>query len=72
MKYTVVSRDEFYAAKASYHKRLEVDVCYIVEPPLVTYNDFDRGPWPHSIVFAESRDRDSNVEYRIYHACQIE
>jgi hypothetical protein len=46
-----LSKTEFDRWIAAYPRKLQVDVCATVEPPLVTWNDFERAPyWPDSIV----------------------
>jgi hypothetical protein len=45
-----VSKEEFDAFVSGYGKHLESNVSMIYEPPLKTYNDFDLGDWPHSVV----------------------
>jgi hypothetical protein len=46
-----LSKAEFDQWIAAYPRKLEVNVCVTVEPPLITWNDFERAPyWPDSIV----------------------
>ncbi len=46
-----VSREEFADFLASYPRRLTPNVTAICEPPMVSYNDFERAPqWPDSVV----------------------
>lgn len=46
-----VDEEAFQAFIASYPRKLERDVSTICEPPLVTWNDFERAPyWPDSVV----------------------
>ncbi len=47
----IVDEAEFSAFLASYPRPLERDVFRACEPPLITYNDFERAPyWPDSVV----------------------
>lgn len=50
-EFKAVSKLEFDAFLSSYPRKLERDVYGACEPPLVTWNDFDRAPyWPDSVV----------------------
>lgn len=52
-----VSKDEFAAFLKAYPRKLERDVYAACEPPMVTYNDFERAPyWPDSIVASTSTE----------------
>lgn len=51
--YKQVSKEEFEEFIKSYPKKLEIDVCGISEPPLISYNDFSLGKFPESIVAKE-------------------
>jgi len=46
----IVTKDEFFAFIESYPNKLETNVTFIGEPPCRTYNDYERGPWPQSII----------------------
>ncbi len=45
-----VTEQELKSFVASFPRDLSLDVCGIVEPPQVTYNDFTLGKWPDSVV----------------------
>jgi hypothetical protein len=45
-----VDKAEFLEFTSNYPSNLQVDICGICEPPLVTYNDFTRGAYPKSVV----------------------
>lgn len=60
-----VSRAEFEKFLKEYPRPLERDVYAPNEPPLVTYNDFTLGVWPHSIV-ASTYLYDDNPEGYFY------
>ena len=45
-----VNKAEFQEFISNYPRKLEVDICGICDPPLVSYNDFSIGKWPESIV----------------------
>ena len=49
-EYKCVSKNEFLDFLRSYPRKLEVDVCGVSEPALMTYNDFQLGVWPDSVV----------------------
>ncbi len=47
----LLTKDEFTAWLAAYPRPLSRNVCGIVEPPVVTWNDFEKAPmWPQSVV----------------------
>lgn len=48
MKY--VTKEEFYKYVNGYPGRLTADVTGIIDPPLISYNDFSLGVWPQSVV----------------------
>ena len=45
-----VSKEEFIDFLDSYPKELAMDICYVFDPPVVTYNDKSLGHWPDSVV----------------------
>ena len=45
-----VQKGEFDAFVGAYPVRLEWDVAGMCEPPIGTYNDFQLGAWPESVV----------------------
>lgn len=45
-----VSKSEFQDFISNYPGKLEVDICGLCDPPMVSYNDFSIGEWPESIV----------------------
>lgn len=46
-----VTKEEFERYISNYPRRLEVDVCGISDPPLISYNDFElANRWPYSVV----------------------
>jgi hypothetical protein len=49
-----VTKEQFYKFIDNYEKKLgrklDLDITGICEPPLVTYNDFNLGKWPKSVV----------------------
>lgn len=47
--------DELEAFISSYPRELTRDVYAVVEPPLVTFNDFTLGKWPESVVASYSQ-----------------
>lgn len=52
-----IAKVDFAAWLAAYPRKLMRDVCGICEPPIVTWNDFERAPyWPDSIVAQTSAD----------------
>jgi hypothetical protein len=52
-----VSREEFDAFVKAYPRPLTRDVTAICEPPLITFNDFERAPyWPGSVVASCNND----------------
>lgn len=57
-----VCRDEFDAFVRAYPRKLEVDVYGACDPPLITWNDFERAPlWPDSVVARSSGERYSII-----------
>lgn len=58
-----VDQTQFDQFLVSYPRTLRRDVCGIYEPPLVTYNDFERAPyWPDSVV---AKHGDGEDDYRV-------
>jgi len=49
-KWKRVSKEEFYAFIDSYPSDLHFDTTGIFDPPLSSYNDLSKGPWPKSMV----------------------
>lgn len=49
-EFVKVTREEFYEFVQSYPVVLQWDVTGVCEPPLGSYNDFNLGEWPESIV----------------------
>nr|DAK83881.1 MAG TPA: hypothetical protein [Caudoviricetes sp.] len=45
-----VTEEEFRSFIDAYPRKLVRDVCGISDPPAVSYNDFELGVWPFSIV----------------------
>ena len=46
-----VTKIKFDAFIESYPNKLEKDITHVVEPPILTYNDFTSGAtWPGSII----------------------
>lgn len=45
-----VTREEYQEFIENYPRELVKHVCAIVEPPLITFNDFTLGDWPDSVV----------------------
>jgi hypothetical protein len=51
MNWKKVSKEEFNIFLANYPNKLEKDVAYFFEPPMLSYNDFSDGKkWPESMV----------------------
>ena len=51
MSYQLVSKEDFDKFISNYPSQLNVNVCGISEPLLVTYNDFSlKKKWPESVV----------------------
>lgn len=48
--YISVTKEEFEAFIKNYPRKLIYDCYGVCEPPLITYNDFELGKWPDSIV----------------------
>lgn len=50
-QFNAVTKTEFDAFIAAYPRKLARDVAGMYDPPLITYNDFERAPyWPDSII----------------------
>lgn len=68
MEYRDVTKEEFDEFLSAYPRPLEKDVTGICEPPVLSYNDFAKGPWPDSIVAAvvltEDYPKDGKAPYR--------
>lgn len=60
-----VNKAEFQKFIADYPRKLEVDICGICDPPFVTYNDFQLGKWPESVV-AQTRAYDNDPNGYFY------
>lgn len=58
-----VSKEEFEQFIASYPHALVKDVCGISDPPLISYNDFELGVWPESIVASTVLYEDTPGDY---------
>jgi hypothetical protein len=67
MAWKTVDYDGFKAFIQGYPRPLQSDVCGISEPEFVSYNDFDLGPWPDSVVakYHNYADRAKRV-YQIF------
>ncbi len=60
-----VTKQEFIDFINSYPRRLTCDVCGICSPPVVSYNDFEIGWWPLSVI-ASTHEYDDNPEDYFY------
>lgn len=60
-----VTKQEFIDFCNSYPRALVRDVCGISEPPAVSYNDFEIGWWPLSVI-ASTYEYDDNPEDLFY------
>lgn len=49
-KLTSVTKEAFQEFVKNYPKTLSLNICNTCEPLLISYNDFDLGNWPKSIV----------------------
>jgi hypothetical protein len=49
-EFKTVTAEEFEQFLRNYPRILDVDVCQICEPPFKSFNDFNIGNWPDSIV----------------------
>ena len=45
-----VTKEEFDTFVANYKRKLNYDCYAVIEPPMITYNDFTLGNWPESVV----------------------
>lgn len=61
--YKRISKIEFYKFIISYPRKLERDVYGVCDPPVVTYNDFELGNWPDSVVAKTWLYDDNPKEY---------
>lgn len=60
-----VTKQEFIDFIDSYLRSLTCDVCGICSPPVVSYNDFEIGWWPLSVI-ASTHEYDDNPEDYFY------
>ena len=58
-----VTKQEFIDFCNSYPRSLARDVCGISEPPAVSYNDFEIGWWPLSVVASTHLYTDNHEDY---------
>lgn len=59
-----VSKQEFMNFIENYPRKLTVDICGISDPPLVTYNDFEKADkWPDSVVASTVKYSDDPNDY---------
>lgn len=58
-----VTKQEFVDFCNSYPRHLTCDVCGICDPPAVSYNDFEIGWWPLSIVASTHKYDDNPKDY---------
>lgn len=50
VEYKHVSKQEFEAFLEKYPRKLSCNITGMCEPPAVSYNDFELGKWPQSVV----------------------
>lgn len=69
-EYKKVSKQEFEEFVKNYPRKLLYDVTGICEPPAVSYNDFELGKWPESVVastFACCDDKNNSWRIMVNH-----
>jgi hypothetical protein len=60
--FKTVTRAELDAFVRGYPRKLERDVFFAGEPPMISWNDFERAPmWPDSVVASATGDRCSII-----------
>lgn len=56
MKTATCTKQQFDDFLAAYPRPLKRDAYFVCDPPFISYNDFELGNWPDSIVASHSFD----------------